>query len=287
MREEAELVKAGVLKPDEALLQCRDVETGKTVLMHGGSVYWNAYRGRWVLIATELFGTSVLGEIWYAEADTPVGPWVYARKIVTHDAYSFYNPKQHPVFNKDGGRVLYFEGTYTTLFSGNPNPTPYYEYNQIMYKLDLADPRLVLPVPVYRVNTTRELFATEGNLPPHSISASPAFFACDRAAPGLVPVYARPSGVRTTRLTTGVPATMPETSAIPAFYALPPGETPARPTVVALYEFVLPDSSERVYSIDQELFQPGFTRTEKPICYVWRNPLSPAIGFKPLDVQPR
>ncbi len=31
---------------------------------------------------------------------------------------------------------------YVNTFSGNPHPTPYYEYNQIMYRLDLADPRL-------------------------------------------------------------------------------------------------------------------------------------------------
>ena len=38
--------------------------------------------------------------------------------------YSFYNPKQHPMFDKDGGRIIFFEGTYTTTFSGNHDPTP-------------------------------------------------------------------------------------------------------------------------------------------------------------------
>ena len=47
--------------------------------------------------------TSYLGEVWYAEGDSPLGPWVYAVKIVTHDHYSFYNPKQHPVFSQQGG----------------------------------------------------------------------------------------------------------------------------------------------------------------------------------------
>ena len=78
-----------------------------------------------------------------------LGPWVYARKIVTHDKYSFYNPKQHPMFDKDGGRIIFFEGTYTTTFSGNPDPTPRYDYNQVMYQLDLSDPRLALPVAIY------------------------------------------------------------------------------------------------------------------------------------------
>ncbi len=65
-----------------------------------------------------------------------------ATKIVSHDKYSFYNPVHHAFFDQDGGRVIYFEGTYTTSFSGNPMPTPRYDYNQIMYRLELDDPRL-------------------------------------------------------------------------------------------------------------------------------------------------
>ena len=67
-----------------------------------------------------------------------------ARKIVTHDKYSFYNPKQHPMFDADQGRTIFFEGTYTNMFSGNPDRTPRYNYNQVMYKLDLSDPQLKL-----------------------------------------------------------------------------------------------------------------------------------------------
>jgi hypothetical protein len=49
----------------------------------------------------------------------------------------------HPFFDKDGGRVIYFEGTYTDAFSAAKMKTPLYNYNQIMYKLRLDDPRLV------------------------------------------------------------------------------------------------------------------------------------------------
>ena len=49
-----------------------------------------------------------------------------------------------PYFDQDGGRTIYFEGTYTHTFSGNSDQTPRYDYNQIMYRLDLADPRLDL-----------------------------------------------------------------------------------------------------------------------------------------------
>jgi hypothetical protein len=38
-------------EPEEALLHLKDVETGKPVLAHSGTVYWNDYRRRWVMIA--------------------------------------------------------------------------------------------------------------------------------------------------------------------------------------------------------------------------------------------
>jgi hypothetical protein len=143
--EEARLLKAGTLKASEVRWQLRDRDTGKTVLAHSGSVNWNAYRRRWVMIAVQSWGTSMLGEVWYAEADTPLGPWGNAVKIVTHDRYSFYNPKQHPMFDGANGRVIYFEGTYTHTFSGNSDATPRYDYNQVLYRLDLADKRLAAP----------------------------------------------------------------------------------------------------------------------------------------------
>jgi len=136
-----ELVKAGAMKADEAWIDLRD-PAGKPVLAHRGSVHWNAWRKRWTMILCQQFGTSMLGEIWYAEADAPEGPWRKAVKVVTHEDYSFYNPVHHPFFDQDDGRVIYFEGTYTKTFSGAKIPTPRYDYNQIMYRLDLADPRL-------------------------------------------------------------------------------------------------------------------------------------------------
>lgn len=141
---QARLIKQGQLRPEAGLFQLAD-ENSKPVVMHGGSVYWNDYRQRWIMIGVQSFGTSLLGEVWYAESDELVGPWVNARKIVTHDKYSFYNPKQHPMLDQHGGREIFFEGTYTNMFSGNDNKTPRYNYNQIMYKLDLSDSRLNSP----------------------------------------------------------------------------------------------------------------------------------------------
>ncbi|MCC6390530.1 MAG: hypothetical protein IT167_07995 [Bryobacterales bacterium] len=155
--QEKELIQAGKMKPSEALFHLRDILTGGSIKPHAGSVSWNAHRARWIMIVQEDRGLADNGEIWYAEADTPVGPWVYARKVVTHDKYTFYNPTQHPFFDQQGGRLVYFEGTYSDTLSGSPVNTPRYDYNQIMYRLDLDDPRLFLPAPVYHTRDGRYL----------------------------------------------------------------------------------------------------------------------------------
>jgi len=258
--QQAKLVEMGRLRAEEALLHLQDADTGRSVAAHAGSVYWNDYRRRWLMIAVQSSGTSFLGEVWYAEADTPLGPWVYARKVVTHDRYSFYNPKQHPFFDKRGGRVIYFEGTYTHTFSGNNDATPRYDYNQVLYRLDLDDSRLVLPAAVYPLGEGRFGFVQDvkagGNL-------APAFFALDRPRKGTVALYA--SG--------GLTLDAPEPGAKPDFHALPAdrGDPPA--TALPLYEFVHKDGKRRAYTTDKGWQSDGFARTEKPICLVWRNPM--------------
>ncbi|MBI5818943.1 MAG: hypothetical protein HZA88_08135 [Verrucomicrobia bacterium] len=141
--EERKLIKTGKWKQDQARFQPVDVDSGKPLVMHYGSVCWNDFRNRWIMIAVaQGGGSSFLGEVYYAEAPELTGPWLRAKKILTHSQYTFYNPVQHPFFDQSGGRVIYFEGTYAETFSGNPVATPRYDYNQIMYRLDLADPRL-------------------------------------------------------------------------------------------------------------------------------------------------
>ncbi|MSU64251.1 MAG: hypothetical protein EXS31_17985 [Pedosphaera sp.] len=139
---EAKLISSGKLDRSEARFSPVDVESGKPVLLHRGSVNWNPHRKRWVMIAVETGGTSMLGEVWYGEALEPTGPCRKVRKIVTHDRYSFYNPVHHVEFDKEDGRWIFFEGTYVNTFSGNSDATARYDYNQVMYRLDLDDPRL-------------------------------------------------------------------------------------------------------------------------------------------------
>lgn len=140
------LIARGEIKPEEMYFRPLDVETHRPILLVGGSVRYNEFRRKWIMIAVELHGSSSeLGEVWFSEADRPEGPWRWARKIVTHNRYSFYNPVHDAFFDQQGGRIIYFEGTYSNTFSGNDHPTPRYDYNQMMYRLDLSDPRLKIP----------------------------------------------------------------------------------------------------------------------------------------------
>jgi len=140
---ESHWLKSGMIRPEECRVMPEDAATKQRVTLHEGSVRWNAFRKCWVLIAVQHGGKpSFLGEVWYAESTAPTGPWKRAVRIVTHARYSFYTPAQHAFFDEDGGRFIYFEGTYSHTFSGRDDRTPRYDYNQILYRLDLADERL-------------------------------------------------------------------------------------------------------------------------------------------------
>jgi hypothetical protein len=147
-----ELVSSGRIKPEEAYPQITDIETGRAIRARAGSVQWNEFRQRWMMIAQETGGTSPLGEYWYVEGDTPLGPWVYGRKILTHDRYTFYEAAHHPFLDQDNGRTIYFSGTYSDFLAGTNHITPRYDYNLLMYRMNLGDHRLFLPVPVYQVS---------------------------------------------------------------------------------------------------------------------------------------
>lgn len=233
----------------------RDIDSEQHLHMHAGSVFWNPYRQRWVLIGQQAAGTSsFLGEIWYAEADTPVGPWVYARKIVTHDEYTFYNPTQHPIFDKENGRIIYFEGTYTNTFTRIPvNATPRYNYNQIMYRLDLDDERLYLPCPVYRNDTT---FSFAEKSPKHD---NIAFFALpvERQKSSTIAIYAHESRLGTRQSTQQ-----------PLFYALKNDDLALHTT--ELYEYQNLQNKKYHYSVEDLSAQEW--KKIQTLCRVWKNP---------------
>ncbi len=242
-----ELIRLEKLRVGEPWFQLHDIETGSPVPGGRGSVFWNDYRQRWIMIVS---GSP--GEIWFSEADDPVGPWVYARRVLTHGRYNFYNPTQHPFFDQDNGRIIYFEGTYTESFSGAPAKTPRYEYNQLMYRITLDDPRLSLPVPVYRVRGTgaashlmqreqiekdRAWDQVEGiaffAIPPH------------RSGTGLVPVYA---AVGESLVQTNAPTGQ----SMPLFFAMPPDSN---------------SKATNSSTLTEELNSPD----RQPLCRVWKN----------------
>jgi len=273
------LIASRRIRPEESLLNLRDIDSGKAVVAHGGSVYWNAYRQRWVMITVESYGSaSLLGELWYAEADTPLGPWVYARKIVTHDKYSFYNPKQHPMFDKEGGRIIFFEGTYTTTFSGNPDPTPRYDYNQVMYQLDLSDPRLALPVAVYEVPSgsgaparllTKTARADQEAATPRSV----ACFAPDRGGIAGLPAFEKFDAAEGQVLLIPANGQAPGLSgARPLFFILPIDVKDYTAATVPLYEYREAGGGRRFYSVDPPSPNMRSRWTTKVLGRVWRNP---------------
>lgn len=108
------------------------------------------------MVFVELGGTdSFLGEMWYAETADPTGPWRWAVKIATHPAYSFYNPVHHTFLDEAVGRYIYFEGTFAETFSGARFAIPRYDYNQVLYRLDLDDPRLRAAIETAKRNDVR------------------------------------------------------------------------------------------------------------------------------------
>ena len=298
-RQQRELVAAGQMKPEEGLGILIDIETGALIEHTIGTVYWNNYRRRWIMITLRN-----LEEVWYAEGDTPLGPWLYARKVAVHDHYTFYWPAHFPFFDQEAGRVIYFAGTYTNCFSGNPDQIPRYDYNQLMYRLDLADPRLFLPVPIYRVK------AEDGSLTYMTgegveetdawdrIDSVP-FFALppNRALEGLMPISLSPDG---SLHFSQVEEKAAASTLRPLFYALP--AAPLSPSqksagtlegqakgpggaefitqqekshaILPLYEYHQSGNGVRTYSTDAGLNEAGLSRAEKPLCRVWRNPQS-------------
>jgi hypothetical protein len=142
-RAERAWLKANKIQPGEPRFLPAAGDGKGRVTLHSGSVRWNAFRKKWLLVAGRIDGdASHLGEVWVAEASSPTGPFPTAVRVAAHDKQTFYNVVQHDFLDQDGGKTVYFEGTYTNDFSGNPHKTPRYNYNQVLYKLDLDNPAL-------------------------------------------------------------------------------------------------------------------------------------------------
>jgi hypothetical protein len=263
-----ELESNSEVKPGQQWFALRDVNTGKPILQHALSLAYNPYRGRWTMIVSELMGTSMLGETWYAEADRAEGPYAFAQKIISHDQYTFYNPLQHSAMSPDGGKTILFEGTYTATFSGSKCPTPRYDYNQIMYELDLADERLKLPVPVYRENKRgEEYYHTIRNAKENRV-ADIAFYACDAPRPGMIPIRSANGGSRIINRK-GVAGTV-------LFYAFT-NDTPTTPGLTAHLIEKQAEQGRFTYALDENTSRSN--HVDGDICVVWKSPFA-GLRFK-------
>jgi hypothetical protein len=181
--------------------------------------------------------------------------------------------------------VIFFEGTYTHTFSGSAeNATPRYDYNQIMYRLNLDDPRLALPVAVFQVRDKkgqRDYLLRDGveKASMWDFVESVPFYAVEpeRALGDLVPLCAQKVPARNGR-TVSLIAKRPGLAAEPLFYALPPGGPPnENPSVVSLYEYCHADTAQRLYSTKPQLHQKNWIRTDNPLCRVWKAPPAPLL----------
>ena len=367
-----QLIKSGEIEISEAWIHLEDVETANKPYFGRGSIFYNDYRKKWGLIT----GAT---DTWYAEADTPLGPWVYAKKIAEHLSF-LYNPTQHPFLDKDNGKTVFFEGTFTKFFS-DEEKVPYYDYNQIMYKLSLENEQTYLPAPVYKSGNTYQLKESfQQSIDASQIEEIPFFaMAPNRKVEGLMPVYFNNNEL-----------TLNRTSNEPAFFALPSKKNNQEPflgtweskihyepfdnafnlkivseneelkvatnkshfnitnceiindtlyatlnhsegvynlkatvsagklkgtwtkenstfkgiwegslkgerkwwakfspSIVNLYVFKNNTTNEVYYSINENLKKPGFSRSEEPLCRVWRNPSKDLIlDFKTKPIKP-
>lgn len=272
-KREAELEASGKMKSEERWWRQYDIESGKEIHASAGTIYWNNYVKRWVMIAQ-----GSVGEVYYFEGDTPTGPWVYGRKIITHEKYNFYNVGQHPYFDQENGKIIYIEGTYTNFVSGNPVNTPRYDYNQIMYRLILDDKKLALPEPVYHVKDEKGLDnyymrETIDSLHLWSKIIDIPFFAVPPShnADSLIAIYAN----RTKRGTTLTLKPSYQIQKI-LFYALPAisnesaKKDAANASIVSLNEYQSV-KGQRFYSTDSTAINSGMKQTNQNVFRVWRN----------------
>lgn len=229
------------------------------------------------------------GEIWYTESDTFYGPFAYAQKIITHKNYSFYNPIHHYNFDKEGGELIFIEGTFVNTFEDVDYTVPRYEYNNVMYKLNLSDPRLTIPVPFYLTTPlthfsaasetftanalTRNLVdninynSSKDTTTENCLANTVVFYAPDRSSDlASYEIYYCPQSNRLTHTPNQ------ETGCTLRFYGLPPTANVSQlsfSTMVVLVE-MMNDQNHFYYFV--ESLDYTITSSMTVLCYVWKAP---------------
>ena len=115
----ADLANRGLVPWAQNPFAFADADSSGHVAFSTSAVSYNDYLKAWTFIGQQSFGSSFIGEVWYATAPTVTGPWALARKVQTdartngvNDPYTFYNLIQHPYYDANSP-YLYYSGTYT------------------------------------------------------------------------------------------------------------------------------------------------------------------------------
>jgi len=148
-----------------------------------------------------------------------------------------------------------------------------------MYRLNLDDPRLALPVAVYQIQgkqDVKDYLLRDGveKTGKWDFVESIPFYAVEpaRAYEELVPVYAYKIHGKNGR-TLSLTVKRPKPSSSPLFYALPQTDMPNENShIVSLYEYRRADTGQRLYCINAQLHKKGWIRTKNPLCRVWKAP---------------
>ena len=166
-----------------------------------------------------------------------------------------------------------------------------------MYRLDLSDPRLSLPAPVYCLSPPGSLaFDSAGSLAMRGEIDAAGKWASAQSLPfyavppgqnpeGLIPIYRAATGSDAV-LTDALPAP----GARPLFYALPavqPLGGKPNPSIIPLYEYTAPNAGQRWYAPIANGLPVDVVRGAAPLCRVWRNPssvLALDAGAKPVRI---
>ncbi|MCB9685734.1 MAG: hypothetical protein H6735_11900 [Alphaproteobacteria bacterium] len=232
-----------------------DVATGAAVVPYSDSIAYSPYRHRWQRVFNQTGGTSsLLGDVWYAEADAPTGPWPYAVRIVEHDGYNVYDPYIHAELGS--GRRMLFELTMSNRLTTS-DPIPRYDYNQTMYALETADVRVTAPIPLYR---TSDGLVTVSGLPSSTSDAVIEFLALDHpTASALAVAWDGPACDGGKMVVGGTPA------GLAAFYVNP--ATSSSPGTVSLRRAT--NGTQEGLFVDVPA---GWTPDASPVGKVWPAP---------------
>jgi hypothetical protein len=143
----------------------------------------------------------------------------------------------------------------------------------MVYKLDLDDPRLGVPVPVYHRKGPDERYGTKEAFPTPESGLDLVWYAPDRATSGTMPVYQWDMGDGRGAILT----TEARPGAKPVFYALSAADGSLSTVTMPLHEFRNRKTGERAYSTAKAMGSHRYARAPQAVCRVWPSP----IDFNP------